>query len=154
MTTAEDIVNKTQRKMLKASPDTIVFDVLKIMAGDKTGSIFVEEDGNIVGIWTERDLLRESIKEGFDIRTSVIGESMSTNLISAPHDASVFKLMDICITKYIRRIPIKKNGEYIGMIYVFDLFEDILAKKNEELKKLNEIANLEYYKPSWHRKRR
>ena len=154
MTTAEDIVNKTQRKMVTAPPNTVVFDALQVMAKNKTGSIFVEEDGKIVGIWTERDLLRESIKEGFDTKVSTIGESMSTNLISAPHDASVFKLMDICITKYIRRIPIMKKGDYIGMIYVFDLFEDILAKKNEELKKLNEIANLEYYKPSWHRTRR
>ena len=154
MTTAEDIVNKTQRKMLTVSPKTTVFDAVVMMANDKTGSIFVEEKGEIMGIWTERDLLRESIKEDFDVKTSFIGDSMSTNLISAPHDASVFKLMDICITKYIRRIPIEKKGKYIGMVYVFDLFEEILANKNEELKKLNEIANLEYYKPSWHRTRR
>ncbi len=154
MTTAEDIVNKTQRKMLTASPDTTVYDALQTMAGHKTGSIFVKENGKIIGIWTERDLLRESIVEGFDIRSSKIGDSMSRNLISAPHDASVMRLMDICITQYIRRIPIEKGGDYIGMIYVFDLFEEVLTKKNQELKDLSEIANLEYYKPSWHRKRR
>ncbi len=154
MTTAEDIVNKTKRKMLTTSPDATVFEVLKKMAEEKTGSVFIEEDGNIVGIWTERDLLREAIKEGFDVKNSKVGDSMSRDLISAPHDATVLKLMDICITQYIRRIPVKKNGEYIGMIYVFDLFEEVLANKNKELKELNEIANLEYYKPSWHQKRR
>ncbi len=154
MTTAEDIVNKTKRKMLTTSPDTTILDVLKKMAENKTGSVFIEEGGDIVGIWTERDLLRESIKEGFDINSSKVGDSMSRNLISAPHDATVLKLMDICITQYIRRIPIKKDSKYIGMIYVFDLFEEVLANKNKELKDLSEIANLEYYKPSWHQKRR
>ncbi len=154
MTTAENIVNTTKRTMLTISPDTTVFAALKKMADHKTGSIFVKEDQKIVGIWTERDLLRKSIDDGFDIKSSKIGDSMSTDLITAPHDAKIYQLMDICITNYIRRIPITKEGEFIGMVYIFDLFEEVLAKKNKELKELNEIANLEYYKPSWHRKNR
>ena len=61
-------------------------------------------------------------------------------------DAAIYQLMDIYLKEYTRRILIKKESEIIGMVYVFDVLEEILQEKNRQLKELNSLVNLEYYK--------
>lgn len=154
MKTAEEIVRTKVRKWETVSQDTTILEALKLMAVDKLGSIFIKESGKIIGVWTERNFLRDSISESFDIKTSKIGDYMTKKLITAPHDASIYKLMDIYLKEYVRRILIEKEGEIIGMVYIFDVMEEVMEEKNNQLKELNKLMNLEYYKRDYKPKRR
>ncbi len=145
MKTAEDIVINKKRSILTIRPSTLIIDALKIMAKNKSGSIYIKNDDKIIGYWSERNLLRNSIAENFDINTAKIGDYMVKELVTAPYNANIYQLMDIYLREYIRRILIDKNGEFIGMVYIFDVIEAILTEKNKQLKELNSLVNLEYY---------
>lgn len=145
MQTAEQIVQSTNKTILTTPEDTLIIDAIRKMNKRKVGSIFVERDGKIVGVWTERDLLRNSEQEGFDPRTAKISDYMSTNLISAPHDANNYQLMDVFLGKRIRHLLIEKDGNYIGIVSPGDIMKAYIIEKDNELRKLNAMVSWEYY---------
>ena len=65
MYTAEDILNAKGTDIIHTNPETTVADALKIMLENKIGAIVIKDGDEIVGIWTERDLMRNVITEGF-----------------------------------------------------------------------------------------
>ncbi len=145
MQTAEQLVSKKNKKILTISEDTIILDAIKTMNEIKVGSVFIERNGKIVGVWTERDLMKNTALEDFDPATAKISDYMITNLISVPHDSNTFQLMDVFLGKRIRHLLIEKNGEYVGLISPGDIMKAYISEKDHELRDLNAMVSWEYY---------
>ena len=145
MYTAEDILNEKSHDIIFTSPDSTVADALKIMLENKIGAIAVKDGDNYVGIWTERDLMRNVVTEGFFSKTSKIKDYMSTDLKTAKHDDSLFFLEDKMLGKRIRHLFIEKDGKIIGIISTGDIIKARMNEKTRELKELNAIVNFDYY---------
>jgi len=145
MYTAEDMINSKSHDIISTSPDSTVADALKIMLDNKIGAIAIKDGDNYVGIWTERDLMKNVVTEGFFSKTSKIKDFMSTDLKTANHDESVFALQDKFLGKRIRHLFIKKDEKIVGILSTGDVIKAILNDKNKELKELNAIVNFDYY---------
>ena len=145
MYTAEDIINEKSHDIISTSPDSTVAEALKIMLEKKIGAIAIKDGDNIVGIWTERDLMLNVVTEGFFSKTSKIKNVMSTDLKTAQFNESVFSLQDKMLGKRIRHLFIEKEGKIIGILSTGDIIKTILNDKNKELKELNAIVNFDYY---------
>ena len=115
------------------------------MLKNKIGAIVVKEGDDIVGIWTERDLMRNVVTEGFYSKTTKIKEVMTTNLISSSHTDSLYQLMDKCVGMRLRHLLIEKDGKYIGILSSGDITRAHLMKKTKELDDLNKMVNWDYY---------
>ena len=87
MKTAEDILAQKGSELIGVPPETTVQEALAIMTQKRVGAMLVMKEGTIVGIWTERDLMNRTATGGFDPKTALIGDMMTTHLHSAPHDA-------------------------------------------------------------------
>jgi len=145
MYTAEDILNEKAHDIIYTSPDSTVADALKIMLENNIGAIAVKDDEKFVGIWTERDLMRNVVTEGFFSKTSKIKDYMSTELKTAQHNDSLFLLEDKMLGKRIRHLFIEKEGKIIGIISTGDIIKAIMNEKTKELEELNAIVNFDYY---------
>jgi len=145
MYTAQDILNEKGTDMIHTHPDSTVADALKIMLDRKIGAIVIKDDENIVGIWTERDLMRNVVTEGFFSKTSKIKDYMSTDLKLANHDDTIFTLQDKFLGKRIRHLFIEKDGKIIGIISTGDVIKAILNEKTKELEQLHAIVKFDYY---------
>lgn len=145
MIDAEAIVNKKGRDMISVSADVSIHEALLVMINANVGSILVERDGKIVGIWTERDLLRDTIKGGFDPSACKIGDYMVSPVITAPHSDTVYNLMDKFLGLRISHLLIEKQGEIIGMLSVGDVMKATLSEKTAELDRLNAMVSWDYY---------
>lgn len=145
MKNAEDILKEKGRDLICVNDDSTIDKALEVMLEHKIGSILVKVNGRIEGIWTERDLMRNSMMDGFDVKTAKIKDYMVTGLHSAPADSSVLMLMDKFLGLRLRHLLIEKNGEYIGMLSTGDVIKATLNEKNRELKELNAILSWEYY---------
>ncbi len=145
MRTAEDIVREKNREILAVSADTFIYEALRVMVDHKVGAIMIEEDQKIVGVWTERDLMRNTLEEEFDPRTATVGDYMVTKLHSAPHTDSVYNLMDKFLGLRVRHLPVEKHGEYIGLLSIGDVIRANLHEKTRELEALNAVVGWEYY---------
>lgn len=153
MKTAEQMIQEKGHQMITVPWDTTIYDALKKMVENKIGAILVTVNGSITGIWTERDLMRNILEEGFDPKTAKIGDYMVKDLITAPHTDTVYNLMDKFLGHRIRHLIIEKNGEFIGMISSGDTLRASLTEKTEELESLKAVVNWEYYE-NWRWKRK
>ena len=145
MYTAEDILYEKGHQIISVSKDTLIKDALKLMVENKIGSITISESGKIVGIWTERDLMRNVIDESCDLNSATIGDHMTSTLRSAPHDATIVQLLDIFLGKRFRHLLIEKEGDFIGIVSMGDVIKADLNKKTAELQDLKATVSWEYY---------
>jgi signal-transduction protein with cAMP-binding, CBS, and nucleotidyltransferase domain len=145
MTTAEDILNEKGAIMYSVSPDTTIYDALKLMLEKRIGAILVKDGDQIVGIWTERDLMRNTVDPNFDCKKALIKDYMTTNLISAPVDATIWNLKDLFLGKRLRHVLIERDGKYIGLLSIGDVTRASLQEQAEKLSELNNMVHLQYY---------
>ncbi len=131
--------------MVTVPHDTNIIDAVQTMVAKKVGAILITENQEIVGIWTERDLLQNSLVPGFDIRNSRIETFMTSPVISVPFDTPLIKLQEMILGLYIRHILVTKGEKPIGLLSIGDVMRGNLLKQDHEIKELNKIASWEYY---------
>ena len=131
--------------MISVSPDTTLYDALIIMVKKNIGAMLIKNDDKIVGIWTERDLMKNTLKSGFDPKIAKIKDHMTKTLISTPHNATVYNLQDKFVGKRLRHLLVEKDGEFIGILSPGDVMRATLDEKDHELKDLNAKVSWDYY---------
>ena len=145
METAKNMVEGKGREIVSVPVGTTLFAALEKMNQNKVGAILVTRGEKIIGIWTERDLMQDVIKEGFDLKNAVIEEYMTSRLISAPHTDTVFNLMDKFLGLRIRHLFIEEDGDIIGLVSGGDVMKCVIHEKDSELKQLNSMVSWDYY---------
>ncbi len=145
MKTAEDIILDKKNATVSITKTQTLSEAIDLMNHSKIGAILVEEDGNIVGIWTERDYLRGSSDPTFDPKSAPVGQHMTSPLHFAKHDASLTELEEMFLGLYVRHIPVKKEDRFIGMVSIGDVLRANLLEKDRQIKELNSMASWQYY---------
>ncbi|PLY02459.1 MAG: hypothetical protein C0622_05540 [Desulfuromonas sp.] len=149
MKTAGDIINAQDKVIISVSPEATLKEALEIMTAHNYGAILVIKDGELLGIWTERDLMKDVLSDGFNINTAQIKDYMTSELHYAEHNDRVYQLVDKFLGLRIRHLPVRQEGKFIGMVSSGDVMRRNLEEKRAELNRLNEIVNWEYYE-NWH----
>jgi len=145
MKKAIDILNEKKSNLVSVSTGTTLQATLMEMNRMRVGAILVTRDAKVVGIWTERDLMRNILNPSFNLDSDLVEDYMTTQLITAPHDATVYELMDKFLGLRIRHLLIEQDGEHIGIISSGDVMKAAIQEKDDELKQLNAMVGWEYY---------
>ena len=155
MKTAEDILLDKKGTLVFVSIDQTIIQAIELMVKYRIGAVLVKNGDDIVGIWTERDFLRNSITPGFEPHSELVGKYMSSPLHTAPHDATITTLEEMFIGLFVRHIPITKGERFIGMVSIGDVLRANLLEKDRQIKDLNSLASWQYYENwGWDRKKR
>ena len=154
METAKDMLRGKTGGLVTVPVGTTVYSTLEKMNVHRVGAVLVTRDEKVVGIWTERDLMRSAVNEGFDLKTGLVDDYMTTDLVSAPHTDTVYNLMDKFLGLRIRHLLIEENGEYIGLLSGGDVMKCVIHEKDAELRQLNSMVSWDYYEDwKWKPKR-
>lgn len=145
METAKKMVADKGREIMSVPVGTTLFATLEKMNKEKVGAILVTRDQNIIGIWTERDLMQDITQEGFDLKSALIEDYMTTDLKSAAHTDTVFNLMDKFLGLRLRHLLIEEDGNIIGLVSSGDVMKCVIHEKDAELKQLNSMVSWDYY---------
>jgi CBS domain-containing protein len=122
------------------SPHATVAEAAHKMARHNVGSIVVLEKGRrLVGIFTERDLLRRVIVDGRDANVTRVSEVMTKEVIVVTPDTPRAEVLQLMNEKHIRHIPVADESHLLGVISL----RDVLRFENEE--KDFEIEQLRQY---------
>lgn len=155
MKSAEDILKEKKRDIVWVRPDQSVFDAIRLMVENAIGAILVKKGDRYVGIFSERDLLRNTASPDFNPRTALISDYMSSPLHTAAHDMTLLKLKEKFLGLFIRHLMIEKDERQIGMLSIGDVMRASLLEQDKQIKELNAIASWEYYEDwGWDRKKR
>lgn len=97
-----------------------VQDAARIMRDDDIGDVVVTEGGQVTGIVTDRDIVVRGIADGRDLSAQV-GEVCSTGIETIAPDASVDDAVTTMREHDIRRLPVVKGGQPVGIVSLGDL---------------------------------
>ncbi len=145
MKTAEDILKDNRRDIVSISWDRTVYQACHKMVENKIGAILVTKDEEYVGIWSERDMLRNIISEGFDPQKEKVGDYMSSPLRTASHRTRIYKLEEMFLGLFLRHLLIEKDGKYIGLISIGDVLRAGLLEKDRQFREINDFVSWDYY---------
>ena len=105
--------------VLAVSPDTTIADAARRMIARETGAAVVIENDDLVGVISERDLMR-AIPDACTPETPV-SERMSRHVMTASPATSVPEAMAIMIEGRFRHLPVVVDGRVLGMVSMRDL---------------------------------
>jgi CBS domain-containing protein len=135
------VLNRKGNTAISVSPDTNVFEALKIMAEKNIGSVIVLKDGIYQGIITERDYSRKVILKGKNSHDTKVSEIMSTDLPSVKPDDSVEYCMELMTNNGIRYMPVFDEGKLAGIISMSDVVKETILMQKETISHLENYIN-------------
>lgn len=106
------------RELVRAEPDVTLEDAARQMASSRVGSLLVFEDGRLVGILTERDILR-AVAEGTLAQRVCEGMTPHPETI-APGDTLEHAGV-LMLHGGFRHLPVVEAGETVGILSIRDL---------------------------------
>jgi CBS domain-containing protein len=122
--------------LVHAAPSATVLEVAALMSEAGVGCIPVLEEDRLVGVFSERDLMRRVIVEGRDPRETLVGSVMTPEVVTAGLDDRVERCLEKMRSVGCRHLPIVAEGRVIAMISMRDLLSDEIEEQVEEIKGL------------------
>jgi CBS domain-containing protein len=109
------------RNVKTANREMTLREIAALMRDGDMGALPIVENGKLVGIVTDRDIVVRAVAEGKDFN-SEIGTVMTTEIFSAKEDEFVFEAIRLMGDKQVRRIPIiNGSNELVGIIAMADI---------------------------------
>lgn len=128
----------TQATVTDASDDTLAEASAK-MWRQQTGSLLVMDGSRLVGIVTERDVLR-TIGEGHDPKAVSLRDVMTSDVVTVKSDLSVREAAQIMFDKWFRHLPVVDNdGNVVGIVSLRDL-NGLVAQGMDEPDRLEHLT--------------
>lgn len=137
MHTMQQILKQKESNEIWAiSPDATVYEAIQMMADRRAGALLVMEGPALRGIISERDYAREVILKGRASRSTLVGEIMSSRVITVPSIHGVEDAMGLMTDNHIRHLPIVDDGRVVGVVSIGDLVKDVIDHQQSTIEQL------------------
>ena len=127
---------KESNEIWSIGPDATVLEAIQAMADKRAGALLVMEGPALKGIISERDYAREVILKGRSSKDTLVGEIMSTTLITVPSTQSVDASLAIMSKNNIRHLPIVDDDTVVGVLSLGDLVKDVISDQQSTIEQL------------------
>ncbi len=130
MATIRDLISN--RTIHYVQPAQTVFEAANYMVDRNVGAVPVLDDTKLVGIFSERDIMRRVVTEGRNPLTTRIADVMSTDLTTVGPSASSEEAMCLMQTHGVRHLPVCDGRTLVGFLSLRDLLRCHLDEKSGE----------------------
>ncbi|BBG05529.1 MULTISPECIES: CBS domain-containing protein [Pseudonocardia] len=131
-----DILKGKGSAVTTVAPDSPVTEVVRFIAEVNLGALPVVDAGRLVGIVSERDIVRRLHQQGNESLDARVSEVMTADVVTCSPDDGVGELGRIMTDRRIRHLPVVVDGELIGIVSIGDLVKariDMLEQEREQL---------------------
>ena len=116
MPTVNDILKRKGNDVHTVAPDVNVLDATKLMNQHRIGALLVVQDGQVLGMFTERDVLTRIVAVSRDPASTKVREVMTTPVAYCTPESSLEECGDIFTARHIRHLPVLSDNELKGVI--------------------------------------
>ena len=117
MTSVGEIMTK---ELVTVKSDATVAEAATVMGERKVGSALVIDDEELVGIFTERDIVR-ALSQDFDAPGHPITHWMTRDPLTISPEMTVKEALDVMLTRGFRHLPVVEGQMPVGMVSMRDL---------------------------------
>jgi predicted transcriptional regulator len=130
MKTVKEILSTKGSQVWTVSEDSTVYDALKFMAEKNIGALPVVDNGNLTGIFSERDYARKVILKDKTSQNTLVKEIMSHNVICVSSERTADECMALMSDKKVRHLPVLENDVLLGIISIGDIVKELIEDKD------------------------
>jgi CBS domain-containing protein len=109
------------RDVRACEPNATVAEAAKIMAQEDVGPVPIVEDGRLVGIVTDRDIVIRVVAEGRDPNATTVKEIASSNLVTVSPDEDLDEALKMLAENQVRRLPVVEGDRLVGIVAQADI---------------------------------
>ncbi len=139
MSIVSNLLDSKGRDVLTVKPDRPLHDVIDEMCSRFAGTAVVMDEGEVLGILSERDVFRKVVLPRLNVDDLCVGDVMSKTLTTVSPETPLNECMQIMTDKRIRHLPVLRDKQLNGIVSIGDVVKYLLLEKDFK------IRNLETY---------
>jgi CBS domain-containing protein len=113
-----------------------VFECAVKLTQLKIGALVVLQEDKLIGIVSERDILRRVVSKGDDANQTLVEQIMTKALVTVAPSTTVREAMHIVTEKRIRHLPVLENEKLVGLISIGDLTRWAMILQEQQIASL------------------
>jgi len=115
------LLSEKKNRVHSVSPNDTVRVAVLVMNDHHVGSVMVVNEGNLVGIFTERDVLQRIVAYGLDASITRISQVMTRELTTITPATEVNEALELITARRHRHLPVVEDGKLVGLISIGDI---------------------------------
>ncbi len=124
----EQLLRDKGREVVSVQPHRTLAEAIRTLSEKRIGAVVVMGvDGSLVGILSERDIIRALGELGGAALESAVSRSMTSKVVTCRPQTSVDELMEIMTTGRFRHVPVVENGRVAGLVSIGDVVKHRVA---------------------------
>ena len=110
--------------------DTTTIEALELMAEKNVGALLVMDNKEVVGIFSERDFVREVAKDKTLLLKMPVESFMTKEVYSVTSSDTIDECMALMTNKHFRHLPVCDEGQLVGLIFIGDVVKQAIDDKD------------------------
>jgi CBS domain-containing protein len=125
--TVKSVLRKRPLRIPCVGADATSLEALKLMAEHDVGAVLVLDGGSLVGIFSERDYARSSVRTIQLPTVRPVGEVMTPCAIFATPSDSAQQCLSLMIDNHYRYLPVQEEGNLVTLLLLEDILNEMVA---------------------------
>lgn len=138
MYAVKDILSEKGYEVVTIGPEATVYEALKKMAGKNIGALLVMKDGNVAGVFSERDYARKTVLMGKSSTDSKVGELLSDRVFYVKPSTTTTECMQLMTDHRVRHLPVIDKDKLIGIVSIGDIVNKIIQGHKKTIQQLED----------------
>ncbi len=127
-----DVLGSKSSMVVTVGPDATVLEAARMLVHHSFGSLVVVKGGEILGIITERDVLRLAAMDPGAVGSTPVSAAMTTDLVVGLADDEIAYGMAVMTNNRVRHLPVVEGKRLVGIVSIGDLVNASLADLQAE----------------------
>ncbi|MEZ4455052.1 MAG: CBS domain-containing protein [Gemmatimonadales bacterium] len=141
MATVAEILRRKGEQVHAVSPSDSVLAAVQIMNEARIGGVVVLSDqGDLVGMFTERDLMRRVVGKGLEANHLPIGNVMTSEVIGCGPDTTLEDCAAAMTRHRVRHLPVQDGSRVVGIVTIGDLLAYQVSDQRETIEQLTSFV--------------
>ena len=129
----EHILRAKGAAVVTAGPDDSLLQVARVLSADRIGAVLIlDGPDRIVGVLSERDIVRCLARDGAAAMNLPAREAMTADVVFCSPEDNVDQVMDVMTKRRFRHLPVRRNGKLIGLVSIGDVVKIRMAEQQAE----------------------
>jgi CBS domain-containing protein len=138
MPVVRDLLARKGTDVVSIQPTASVLEAARLMNDRGVGGVVVVDEANaLLGIFTERDILRRVVAAGLPPETTKVADVFTRDIITCTPEMNVEEVGSLMTTRRVRHLPVVDAGGLHGVVTIGDLLAHRLSDQESTIQHLN-----------------
>lgn len=141
----DQILNDKGREVISVKAETSLEAAARILDEKRIGAVVaLGGGGEIIGVLSERDIIRQMARRGGNALQMPVGEAMTRDVITIESSTKIEDAMQLMTDRRVRHLPVFRNGGLVGVVSIGDLVKWKIATTEAEAEAMKSYLSAQY----------